>query len=90
MEEGGICVLEVLVPLSSPTTPTCPDRFGYRLVTKPSVDHAEEHQYVTHEGPCGLCSSLQDLSVYMETPDLATIGIQCSIRALVDFYDGVT
>lgn len=61
----------------------------YRLVTVASREDVQDHQILTHEGACGVCSSLQDLSVYMETPDLASLGISCAFRAIVNFDDGV-
>ena len=45
--------------------------------------------YVTHEGHCGSCSSLQDLVVYMKIPDLTEVGIKCGFRAILNFNDGV-
>ena len=47
-----------------------------RLKTMPSQEEAERSlMVVTHEGPCGVCSSFQDLTVYMKIPDLASVGI---------------
>lgn len=44
---------------------------GYRLATYDDADAAEAAgAKVTHEGACGLCSTLQDLAVYMRHPDL--------------------
>jgi hypothetical protein len=55
-----------------------------------SQQEAEDNQkIVTHEGACGLCSSLQDLSVFMETPDLTSVGIGCAIEAVTNFSNGV-
>lgn len=42
----------------------------------------EDGAQVTHEGACGACSSLQDLSVYIETPDLTTPVRRCGIQNL--------
>lgn len=45
----------------------------YRLQGFSSVAEAEgAGAIVTHHGPCGQCSSLQDLAVYLETRDLGT------------------
>lgn len=35
---------------------------------------------VTHQGRCGSCSTLEDLSVYLSTPDLTTPARRCSRR----------
>jgi hypothetical protein len=44
---------------------------GYRLVTFPDRAAAEAAGAVpTHAGACGLCSSLEDLAVYISVPDL--------------------
>ena len=39
---------------------------------------------VTHQMPCGTCSSTQDLAVYMTTPDLQAAGIQCGYKSLTN------
>ena len=64
-----------------------PDRPGaYRLQTWPDAAAADaEGGVVTHRGACGLCSSLQDLAVYVETPDLATPVRECG---LLSFREG--
>lgn len=38
---------------------------------------------VTHNSPCGMCSSLQDLAVYAEQPDLGTLVRNCSFENLL-------
>lgn len=38
---------------------------------------------VTHQGRCGTCSSLQDLAVYLERPDLTSPVRKCAILTLV-------
>ena len=37
---------------------------------------------VTHNGPCGLCSTLQDLAVYLEFRDLGTTVRACGVQNL--------
>jgi len=55
----------------------------YSLQTYDSKDLAEKAgARVTHFGPCGLCSSLMDLSVYMEKPDLTGPVRQCALKGL--------
>lgn len=39
---------------------------------------------VTHQMPCGTCSSVKDLAVYMTTPDLQSSGIQCGFLSLTN------
>ena len=69
---GGACVIE-LEPPSNATTlveddDTCPTNYTYSLRTYIGTyeDAIKENLLVTHAGSCGLCSSLQDLVVYME------------------------
>jgi len=35
---------------------------------------------ITHQGRCGSCSTLQDLSIYLENPDLTSPARQCARR----------
>jgi len=59
------------------------DATAYRLETFSSADAAmDANALVTHEGECGQCSTLQDLAVYLRTPDLATPVRQCGIDNL--------
>jgi hypothetical protein len=44
---------------------------------------------LTHHGACGVCSTTQDLAVYIEYVDLVEKGTECSIRGILDFDDGV-
>jgi len=53
-------------------------RETYRLDTFASAALAEHHgAYVTHLTACGACSSLQDLGVYMSSPNLETPSAAC-------------
>ncbi|MCJ7725156.1 MAG: hypothetical protein MUP76_02035 [Acidimicrobiia bacterium] len=72
---GGVCAV-----FADPSTPG-----GYRLETVPDRESAEATGgVITHAGACGACSSLQDLAVYLETPDLGGPVREC---ALIDFGD---
>jgi hypothetical protein len=70
-----------LVPAD--TTGVCavlPDPGGYRLVTFPDAGAASaQGGTVTHTGACGACSSLQDLAVYLETPNLGDPVRDCAL-----------
>jgi hypothetical protein len=45
---------------------------------------------LTHWGACGVCSTTQDLAVYIENVDLTTLGVECSVAAIFgEFEDGV-
>jgi hypothetical protein len=60
----------------------------YRLHTYPSAADAEAAgAIVTHHGGCGLCSTLTDLAVYMQYPDLTAPVRQCGIDHLNDAAD---
>jgi hypothetical protein len=55
----------------------------YRLETFESVVAAEDAGgNVTHGGPCGACSSLDDLAAYAETPDQTDPVRRCTIENL--------
>jgi len=57
-----------------------PDRVHYRLGTFSSEAEAETTGYrVTHTGVCGACSTLQDLAVYLERPDLTAPVRRCGM-----------
>ena len=57
------------------------DRFRYELRAFESSEAATEANFVvTHQGRCGSCSSLSDLAVYLQTPDLTTPARQCARR----------
>jgi len=57
-----------------------PDRIHYRLTTFDSEALAREAGYaVTHAGQCGVCSTLQDLAVYLERPDLTAPVRRCGM-----------
>lgn len=56
----------------------------YSLETFDSPEAAREAgAQVTHFGACGLCSSLQDLAVYIAIPDLTQPVRECGIEGLV-------
>jgi hypothetical protein len=58
-----------------------PDRTHYRLATFGSAAEAGEHGYrVTHTGACGACSTLRDLAVYLERPDLTSPVRKCGMK----------
>jgi hypothetical protein len=58
-----------------------PDQVHYRLSTFADTAAAHAAGYaVTHFGPCGTCSTLRDLAVYLEKPDLTAPVRRCGIR----------
>ena len=58
-----------------------PDRTHYRLATFGSAAEAGDLGYrVTHTGTCGACSTLQDLAVYLERPDLTAPVRRCGMQ----------
>jgi hypothetical protein len=74
-------------PSPAPTGTVCGVRFEndhvhYRLATFATTTTARAAGFaVTHFGACGTCSTLQDLAVYLEKPDLTTPVRRCGIRA---------
>ncbi len=73
-------------PPLAPGTAVCgvsfaTDRIHYRLATFANPAAAKTAGYaVTHYGVCGTCSTLQDLAVYLEKPDLTTPVRKCGIK----------
>ena len=58
-----------------------PDGVRYQLRGFPSEEEARAAGWApTHAGACGTCSTLQDLAVYLERPDLTTPVRRCGIR----------
>jgi hypothetical protein len=49
-----------------------PDKNTYDMITaqEPPMDGVNYGVFLSHETPCGVCSNLVDLAVYIETPDL--------------------
>jgi hypothetical protein len=57
-----------------------PDSIHYRLATFADPEAARAAgAAVTHFGACGTCSTLQDLAVYLEKPDLTAPVRSCAI-----------
>jgi hypothetical protein len=58
-----------------------PDQLHYRLATFANSVAARTAGFaVTHVGACGTCSTLQDLAVYIEKPDLTAPVRKCGMR----------
>lgn len=57
----------------------------YTMQTFANMDSALGHgAFVTHMRACGVCSTTQDLSVYIEYPDLTSAGKKCGTLGLLD------
>lgn len=66
------------------------NKIDYELVTVNSERKAEELGYhITHSGPCGACSTLYDLALYMEERDLTTPSAHCGIIGIPDEERGL-
>lgn len=87
--EGGACVVE----FSGPTDGTCPDTWSYATRTYAGTFAEAVNDtsvVVTHATPCGACSSLQDLSVYMDQGgDLTEVSADCGFEGLFDKAGGI-
>eukprot|EP00929_Paragymnodinium_shiwhaense_P098288 TRINITY_DN59795_c0_g1_i1.p1 TRINITY_DN59795_c0_g1~~TRINITY_DN59795_c0_g1_i1.p1 ORF type:complete len:298 (+),score=39.57 TRINITY_DN59795_c0_g1_i1:59-952(+) len=56
---------------------------SYELRTYLSAEAAKgDGALVTHTGSCGLCSTAQDLAVYMKIPDMTSAGKKCASKSL--------
>jgi len=62
--------------------PNATDRLTYELrnLNKQTVKEYEGRAFLTHTGACGVCSTLDDLAVYIETPDLTTPVRKCALQ----------
>lgn len=94
--EGGVCGVQI-IPDSDRVTfldflfgrdLSCPTQYTYQIDTFASAAEAESNGYiVTHDGNCGVCSTFQDLAVYLKYPDLTTIGISCGFAAILGDFE---
>lgn len=83
--ETAVCAIHFI------DTSTCTASAGseYQLVTYASQEEAlAAGGFVTHLGACGLCSSLQDLAVYLEYPGLTTEGKFCASKKAISIEAG--
>ena len=54
-------------------------KFNYKLKSFPTRKAAENAKYmITHHGKCGMCSTLEDLAVYLAKPNLTAPARKCS------------
>ena len=84
--ETAVCGLKY--NMSSLTDDYCPTE--YEMITYNSFDEmVADGAQQTHWGACGPCSTSQDLTVYIENPDLTGKGQECGVRGLLDPKDGV-
>ena len=68
----------------------CPRKFQYTLQTYPSYESAKNNgAIITHVGSCGVCSTIQDLIVYMQYTDLTIDGEYCAKQGLISFDTAV-
>lgn len=88
LEEGGACVVNFSTPSDG-----CPASWSYSLSTYPGTFEeaiADSSVYVTDEGACGTCSSLQDLSVYLkEGANLRAQSTNCGIQGQRSMSAGI-
>jgi len=81
IEEGEACVVDLIAP-NATSESSCPSGYSYRLQSVPSLDTAiADGQYITHTGACGTCSSLQDLALMIEYPNIPYKAQQCFFRS---------
>ena len=93
LTEGGACVLEFTTPTDSDASfATCPTKYEYAVRTFNGTLSEAQAQglYVTHAGPCGACSTLQDLYIYMtQSGALSDAATACGFRTYLDPDDGL-
>lgn len=54
------------------------DKSKYKMIESSTEPEGEFGVFKSHTGPCGVCSNLKDLAVYIETPDLTTPVTRCA------------
>jgi hypothetical protein len=85
-QPGGAC----LVVLHNDDR-SCPGQYSLQTFLGTPEEARSAGLYVTHAGPCGVCSSLQDLAVYMQVgSNLKRRAGFCGIIALLGFGLGPT
>ncbi|KAL3934248.1 MAG: hypothetical protein SGBAC_009995 [Bacillariaceae sp.] len=81
--DTAVCAIHVLDP-----NVDCQSS-SYNLKTYASQEEAEAAGgVVTHLGHCGVCSTLQDLAVYLQNPSLTTEGKFCSAKNTISIEGG--
>lgn len=83
LQDGGACVVDIVPNAAT----NCPTNWSYSTRTFEGTyqEALDEGLYVTHASACGTCSSLHDLSAYMETgPALADKASVCGFRGLLN------
>jgi len=83
-QDGAVCAYRYVYDDS--VEGTCPISYSHESVVSKEAAEAEG-LVVTHYGACGVCSSAQDLSVYLAISDLSSAGINCGLKYLAEGLD---
>lgn len=94
LQEGGACVIDFIPPNNGDksSSSSCPTNWQYATRTFPGSLQEAQNQglYVTHAGPCGVCSSLQDLYHYIVLGgQLAGEAVTCGISGISGPTNGI-
>ena len=81
--EDAVCGIKYNMDSLDPDN-QCPTEYETIAYANLTMLEADEGAELTHYGTCGVCSSLQDLAVYVENPDLTGQGQQCGVIGLLD------
>jgi hypothetical protein len=86
---GNTAVCAIHTAEENNNTSSC-ESASFRLKTYASQAEAEAAGgFVTHVGHCGVCSTLQDLAVYLEHPGLTTEGKFCNSQSSISVEGGL-
>lgn len=86
LEQGGACVIDY----SFQSANVCPTNYSLHTYDGTLEEAYSSGMLVTHAGPCGACSSLQDLAAYMEQgADLRSMSSKCGFRGWISQRTGV-
>ena len=85
---GDAAACGVKYNMTDLTSGQCPTQYSLETYASQAEAEADGAQ-LTHHGACGVCSTTQDLAVYIEFTDLVDKGTECSVRGIIDEEDGV-
>eukprot|EP00978_Attheya_sp_CCMP212_P047715 scaffold423591_cov126-Attheya_sp.AAC.1 len=87
---GDVCGIHYETAFAADGTSANCSSSSYKLMTYSSDDAAEAAGgFVTHRGACGVCSTTQDLSVYLNITDMKTEAEYCSKQVIMGFQRAV-
>jgi len=75
LDETAVCGV-----IYEETEEECPQKYSLMSYASQEDLEADDNAVLTHYGACGVCSTLQDLAVYIEYIDQVAKATECSCR----------